>query len=58
MGAYGSRAEFVAGFKNRAWLIEEGKREYGITKFSVFHRFFRNGVCPAGAISKTTPIDQ
>jgi len=50
--------EFVAGFKNRAWHIKKVKREYGNTKISVFHRFFRDGVCPAGAISKTTPIDQ
>jgi hypothetical protein len=48
----------VAGLKNRAWHIEKVKREYGITKISVLHRFFRDGVCPAGAISKTTPIDQ
>jgi hypothetical protein len=54
----GRQAEFVAGFKNRAWHIEKGKREYGIIKISVFHRFFRDGVYPAGAISKTTPIDQ
>jgi hypothetical protein len=54
----GRRAEFVAGFKNGAWHIEKGKREYGINKISVFPRFFRDGVCPAGAISKTTPIDQ
>jgi hypothetical protein len=54
----GRRAEFVAGFKNGAWHIEKVKREYGITKISVFHRFFPGGVCPAGAISKTTPIDQ
>jgi hypothetical protein len=54
----GRRAEFVAGFKNRAWHNNKGKREYGIIKIFVFHRFFRDGVCPAGAISKTTPIDQ
>jgi len=54
----GRRAEFVAGFKNGAWHIEKVKREYEITKISVFHRFFREGVCPAGAISKTTLIDK
>jgi hypothetical protein len=50
--------EFVAGFKNRAWHIEKGKREYGITKISVYHCAFRDGVCPTGAMSKTTPIAQ
>jgi len=49
---------FVAGFNNRPWHIEKVKREYGITKISIFNIFFRDGVCPAGAISKTTPIDQ
>jgi hypothetical protein len=46
----GRRADFVAGFKNRAWHIEKVKREYEITEISVFQRFFRDGVCPAGAI--------
>jgi hypothetical protein len=46
----GRRADFVASFKNRAWHIEKVKREYEITEISVFHRFFRDGVCPAGAI--------
>jgi hypothetical protein len=54
----GRRVEFVASKKNRAWHIEKGKREYGITRISVFNCSFRDGVCPAGAISKTTPIYQ
>src|SRR5262249_12314361 len=59
----GAGRNFVAGFINNTLHLlkrkkEKVKREYEITEISVFHRFFRDGVCSAGAISKTTPIDQ
>jgi len=55
---YERRAEFVVGFKNRAWHIEKVKREYGITENFRFSPLFPRRRLPRGGSSKTTPIYQ
>jgi hypothetical protein len=42
------------GSKNGAWHIEKGRREYGLIKISVFHRFSATAFAPQGRLRKNT----